>query len=300
MKQSESGNKIQILESLLSNNRNSSKLIEYGEEILNLMDIIEINNETKEIKANSFIKAGEDDLKSAKILYNSKIFPNAIYHLQQSVEKFVKGYMIDFIGLTNKEIKNINHDSPKAFIKLIKKMDKILTISLVFAKNYNVLDNQTSDILINNVQNINMFDNLFNKNKGYIAKMDCFEIRRFINTASKINDSFDLSKSNEISERIIEDIKSLKNELIATEISENNKTTMNEAIDVIDTILINFDISKFAESSKLSVLYILSLLTYPHATLARYPNQILPPEKYDENLGIVQCFDEIIEILEKI
>jgi len=69
---------IHILESLLSNDRDFTELNEYGEEIINLMNIIVINNETKKIKSNAFIEAGKDNLKSAKILYDSKIYQHRI------------------------------------------------------------------------------------------------------------------------------------------------------------------------------------------------------------------------------
>lgn len=52
--------------------------------------------------------------------------------------------------------------------------------------------------------------------------------------------------------------------------------------------------------SKISSLYILSLITYPHATSARYPSRVMPLGKYDENLGIVQCFDKISGLLDKV
>ncbi len=41
-----------------------------------------------------FLQEAARDIKSCKVLYSKKLFPHAIYHLQQAVEKAIKGYVL--------------------------------------------------------------------------------------------------------------------------------------------------------------------------------------------------------------
>lgn len=74
------------------------------------MDII-----NPDLSYTDFLDLSNSDIKSADVLLKFKEYPNAVYHLQQSVEKSCK-----YLGLTNKiftfnELRKISHDPDKVF-----------------------------------------------------------------------------------------------------------------------------------------------------------------------------------------
>ena len=51
------------------------------------------DDKTRDLGA-SFLNEAKRDIKSCKILNSKKVYPHAVYHLQQAVEKSVKGYVL--------------------------------------------------------------------------------------------------------------------------------------------------------------------------------------------------------------
>lgn len=68
--------------------------------------------------ANGFYKVAKDDFAISKILYNAKEYPNAIYHLQQAIEKLSKAF-----GLLNGFIDTDTFE--KKYHTTLKKYSKI-------------------------------------------------------------------------------------------------------------------------------------------------------------------------------
>ncbi|MBA7620514.1 hypothetical protein ES703_27864 [subsurface metagenome] len=62
-----------------------------------------------------FLNEADRDIKSYRILYLKKIYPHAIYHFQQAVEKAMKGYCLGLGILSIEEIKG--HDIPYVLLK---------------------------------------------------------------------------------------------------------------------------------------------------------------------------------------
>ena len=71
--------------------------------------------------AKRWMDFGLEDLESSKILLDNKKHRNSLYLLQQSVEKLVKAYCIAFQILSEKEIRDVSHKTPTAFVKMLKK-----------------------------------------------------------------------------------------------------------------------------------------------------------------------------------
>jgi len=96
------------------------------EEERNFATIIELvkgvqlsaDDATRELALN-FLCEAERDLKSCKALRCKKIYPYAVYHLQQAVEKATKGYVLGFGLLGEKDIRAISHDTPMLFLKAL-------------------------------------------------------------------------------------------------------------------------------------------------------------------------------------
>ncbi|MDH7507210.1 MAG: HEPN domain-containing protein [Candidatus Thermoplasmatota archaeon] len=75
-----------------------------------------------------FLKCAKDDLDTCEILYKNKKYAPSTYFLQQAVEKASKAYVLNIGNFSKKEIKQINHNSPEAFVKLLGKMVRYVDI----------------------------------------------------------------------------------------------------------------------------------------------------------------------------
>ena len=257
--------------------------------------ISEDEKKCRKLKAKSFIEFAEQDFTSAKILYKSGVYSTAIYHLQQTVEKFVKAYMLMFFKFNKKEIYYIGHDTPKAFLKLLDKFKKILEPILSFNKKAHILNTRIAKV---SDQDIREFEGLIKKseNKEQIAKMGSKDVKKLITLAEKLMN---------LSYKLIDALKDHKNqEIIITEVkksfvdiaSDKDQWKNSEVDTSVDKMIKNINIEYF----KIPTLYILSTITYPHATLARYPNKTFLCDNYDKNLGIVKYFDKIVNLLDKL
>jgi hypothetical protein len=76
---------------------------------------------TKEQQTDSkaLLKLARQDLKSSQLDYESQIYNNAAYHLQQAVEKAAKSYFTLIGVLDAKTIRGTGHDSPKLFLRML-------------------------------------------------------------------------------------------------------------------------------------------------------------------------------------
>lgn len=66
-----------------------------------------------------FILSAEKDLESCKILYHEPIYSLAVYHLQQAIEKTTKAWVLYLGVISEKQLKEIGHKTPKAFLELL-------------------------------------------------------------------------------------------------------------------------------------------------------------------------------------
>lgn len=65
-----------------------------------------------------FLHEATRDVKSCKLLYSKKLYPHAVYHLQQAVEKTIKGYVLVEGYYKATELKEITtHQSPSVLLK---------------------------------------------------------------------------------------------------------------------------------------------------------------------------------------
>lgn len=77
------------------------------------MDII-----NPDLSHTNFLDLATSDIKSAKTLLQAKEYPNAVYHLQQSVEKSCKYLGLTVKAFTFDELRQISHEPQKVFDKV--------------------------------------------------------------------------------------------------------------------------------------------------------------------------------------
>lgn len=107
---------------------------------LNLPNIIEgLNKDIDGEQIEVYESKSKNDLKLAKIAYDIKDYGNALFHLQQSVEKTVKAYGL-LLGVIKNPKDEIGHKTPKVYLKMLR-FSWINDLSNIFTPNANVQHN---------------------------------------------------------------------------------------------------------------------------------------------------------------
>lgn len=110
---------LEQLKAIIKQNFPDAKML--GDNIDQIMEFIKAkeigwNSDAKSRKLSyDFLNEAERDIKSCKVLYSKKIYPHAVYHLQQAVEKAMKGYCLALGMLSIEEVKS--HDTPYLLLK---------------------------------------------------------------------------------------------------------------------------------------------------------------------------------------
>jgi hypothetical protein len=211
-----------------------------------------------------FSVEGKKDLVRSKKSYLDKDFPDSIYHLQQSAEKIMKSYGLAQGVFSSKDLLDIKHKTPKAFIKLVQDIN---------IQNYlKSLKTIHTDL---NTDISGLQDVIDTKDKE-LALLTKEQIMVWINLSKKIDES--LSKTG------VDSI--LSNVLPALAKTQGKKINYP-----------NFSVMKF--SSVFIKMYLVSAITYPHEAYTRYPGREIKPSQYTETLGIVQTAPQIFEVLDE-
>jgi len=241
-----------------------------------------------EFLAKDYIKFAEVDYQSARLLLEKKIYPSAIFHLQQTIEKLAKAYAL-YLGLVKEEdlyskrkrkSESVGHLSPRAFILNLKRKGAIDLICIVFT---------------------------------LLKKKSCEEIKKNI----KIFESF-LWKKRELAVLSRENILSLtqQNDKIIEALSKINRRVVKFEIEKIKLGLstrarqMGLPINNFIKGIAINQsmveeifqklitfvrLYILTIITFPHFSYPRYPSKGYAIA-YEEGLGIVDCANDLLSI----
>lgn len=236
-----------VVDSINNNSNNFEKLKQLG----NKFSRIENLSKEQALKLKEYLQIAERDLKDYEILFNNGSYANAIYHLEQSIEKIAK--IFHFIFSDNPVQKEIGHKSLKVYVKLLEENEEFF--------------NPIFDNKLNNT--INSLKDLVNDNKKEkIAQLSFSELK-------PIKENIELFKKNILSEfNVILDLLS------------NHKGTEPNFIDKIETnendikFIISYVINFFS-------IYLFSVIIWPHESLTRYPDYKVKSSDYIPGFGIV-------------
>ncbi|HJH28225.1 MAG TPA: HEPN domain-containing protein [Methanosarcinaceae archaeon] len=65
--------------------------------------------------AEEYLKIAKKDLKATKILYENKLYAQAIFYFAQSVEKANKGFALTSNKYSEKDMLSVNHDVTRIY-----------------------------------------------------------------------------------------------------------------------------------------------------------------------------------------
>lgn len=274
------------------------------------------------------------DLEASKLLYSNKIYPQAVFHLQQSVEKTVKSIYILTSDVDEKILINeIGHASIKVYKKIFEKtvkdifeLDRPIKES-DYPSTDKIIRNKVTYGVINLDLNWKSISEEWNKAKqdsrekhlkrivlkGYIVRMNAIlrEYRMDRRQVLKIDlKNFDQQQLRHNYEKFIARVV----EHISSQHPEIPKEKIRAELELID---IRFDrvASIFRDNyselfkdivialsdiiTAMNLLYYLSIITQPH-WMTRYPNGVFNPiEFYTKKLPLVNNFKKICILMDE-
>ena len=223
-------------------------------------------------RARGFLNCAKEDYEAANLLRRQQIFSLSVYHLQQAVEKVTKGYALAFFAIRPAELRKIGHKSPLAFIRILKR-SWVANYAKLIKGFYPDLKTSTADV-----------EEIVEEKQEELAKLPKSVILLWISIGGKMRASFkNTDIINDITNKVLSLVHTLpgsvRHSAPVNEVEASIKDALNTAI-------------------CFGNLYILSALTYPHFSFARYPDGNILPSHYVDGLGIVDCEDEILNEVE--
>jgi HEPN domain-containing protein len=235
------------------------------------------------------------DLEASKLLYFNKNYSQAIFFLQQSIEKATKclGLMANIIKEDELQRK-ISHTPTKIYQKLIneqiKKLNKPKTKKNFFIKEFMKIRKVDDDNIILMLKTLKHFidDNTGNK-LVKIHKNDIngliSDLNEFISEKSDINLDYN-------------NLENAKKEIIA--LHSNPKYASEYLSEISNVDLIRF-IRIFIYTSVIisTGLLFLSIITQGHVVISRYPEKEMNPiQIYNKNNPLIENYTNILKIME--
>jgi hypothetical protein len=267
---------------------------------------------------NDLLFVAKQDFEASKVLDDKKLYGQSVYHLQQCVEKITKAFglwtrfieeeelyprkykkslftrILLFFNIHEKE-ESIGHISPKTFVLLLKKK---------FIKEYFSFINLHFSFI--NLQTKN--NGLKTLIKNYNGELKAFE--HLINNRKKLailskNEISGLLKLGYDYQNILSKVDKRKLKTLLTEFRMGIRKRLEKILqpDFVDKKLAKIEDRLeyiFIGLEVFSLLYPLTIITYPHFTYTRYPTKELKPQDYNEDLGIVSSLPSILEFLESV
>ncbi len=244
----------------------------------------------------ALFKSAKNDLKIAKSAYEIKSYDMVVYHIQQSVEKLTKYWLMRFNGFTYSEIKSIGHKTPFGYLQWISNFLKVFMDSLEkIARETKISDEDEkflTDIKTWRRYTENLKKRLVNiEDRVTIFSAPASEIIERIKLVDTIYDEF------------LERYRKFSREF-------QNSEFLKYALSMVGDQISNEEISELMEYAKTLYelllktlyLYMLGAYTYVHEAPSRYYDTQIrkSPSDYNEELGIIQTAPEIFKRIEAV
>ena len=261
------------------------------------------------------LNIAKSDLKASRVLYENQLYPQAIFYFQQSVEKANKSLALVTKQVNEKELhRNIGHKAIKIHEKAIKRQKE----------KYEQFNEHLK--LIPELREIGFLENFDNKRE--IRQFDFFlsyidEIKHDKNKLIYLS-SWDIRRLLKEMEQSKNYLEKERRSLSKFEMNDRTLKKMNRNFFELYNIALNYNpvyaeelkndfekldsknIEKFVKNyfdlnyrgMSLSIsMYYLAIITLPHVSITRYPENDLTPLKiYTLKLPIVKKLPELIAV----
>jgi hypothetical protein len=252
-----------------------------------------------------FLEIAKKDLLSARLLYSEELYPQAIFYLQQSIEKAMKSFTV-LMGIMEEgeARKQIGHNPLKLQRKLLNELKEGFE-TLPTLKKISLFETGDADKVYRDTLELQkLLDRLIEERPIYLSRQEIMQFiessNRFESDMKELNDRLASARYEDFYEAFDEAGKILPG--IIEEILPDTMDIETIEKETNDAVL------GLTESTKkirlvmviiLKILYVylsifyLSIITFPHAIVSRYPDENFNPLAfYNRELPLIQLFDE--------
>ena len=212
-----------------------------------------------------YFKLAKDDLEVAEILYKKEKYRLAIFHLQQSVEKLEKYFLMRYFRFKPEDLREyVGHKTPIGHLFIIKKFLGVFLKNISKDKDYNFYNFLKAQL--NRLENE---EYTIKRKTERLAKAPYNEIMEDLKRIDELRDD-DFDRFNDLFMEILK-LKNIK--------YINNKKMFEDF-----------------KKSLVIIVYTLSIIgkyTYPHESLTRYPSTYTI--EYKKGFGIVDAAPEMFK-----
>ena len=260
--------------------------------------------------AEEYLKIATKDLEATKILYQNKLYAQALFYFEQSVEKANKGFALTSNKYSEKYMIKVNHDVTKIYKDIIieqkrryenlsRNLNQISKLkNTEFAKNFHIESKkkECEESLRNLAEIQTERDNL----------NSTLEIRHILKEMRVNNEEIKVLKKFVSNFRLTENNwKKMKNdifELFENPDNNNLASSLQKEMDdgklniqELETGIKKIYLQIIQSISVYIYLYPLGILTLTHAVNTRYPKEDMSPmDIYNQELPIIKHLPDLI------
>jgi len=266
--------------------------------------------------AETLFEIARNDLEASKCLFERELYPQAVFYLQQSIEKATKSFGLLNDVIKEDELKHVSHNPLKVYKKSIEKQKK--KIERIMDANEKVPKLGEAKLIKDlNFRNyhkkiaefLTWLGSLSFEETLFIQKSKLrFVIQELDNLESEL-EGVTINSNEELLKVSLEESKKASMEILDAfyEFSPQKIEKVKEDLNIKLDLNLMKEVIRAIQSAPIKKaiyvtysLYYLSLIMLPHAIVTRYPdNNHNPLEIYNKNLPLIQLFGDMVEIMEK-
>jgi len=262
----------------------------------------------------TLLEIAKKDLEASRLLFDKKLYPQAVFFLQQSIEKAIKSYGILNNVISEGETRDIGHRAWKVYRKIFSKLKEDMRKAKEFIEAYpglkqtRILKDLDLDAIIAKLEEHEESPSEEKEKELWKLSFERERLENIIADINKTRKELEEEITIYISEREVKEIKKALMDYIfkinptAKIEADKIKRKLDKALtpqlirDRLNIVIAELPSYVFCSLS----LYYLSLVLSPHATKPRYPQADHNPlEVYNERMPLIQVFSHFIEIAEE-
>ncbi len=263
----------------------------------------------------AMLEIAVQNLKASRCLYENGFYSEAVFFFQQGIEKGCKSFGFYYGKIRRSDVYNqdFRHKGTAVYDLTLKQLQILVSDTrkkIIFVKNCQENLGQTNDFItdveneiVQSQRKLQFFSNNVDKYLSISEEDLKCQIAK-LNDIDKTLSNFDNSLKETLESYTITDtIRNTSIKILEESLDPNFRATSERYQQLIknldhETILtiIHFNTQGLGA---LGPLLILAIITFPHESRSRYPDQGLPKEFYNSELPIICHFPEVCGIGDK-
>jgi HEPN domain-containing protein len=241
------------------------------------------------LNAGRFGEISEVDLKAAEVLFNQGLYPLAVFHMEQSIEKMVKSFLLSLgIKKTVKEVKALNHRILEMYEEILE-LSKYAYASIKLVEEWLPKSTEIDYIarIDTSIDKVKDLSTESGRKKLFAISSDEERLKKILIKSDEIYRELEQIVERPIKFSALDEIKNALPELFQSH-------AMIQSLGSKDRDFVFDAVSKGVKTGTLCFPHLASfaIIFYPHVSSSRYPdeNGWNPLSYYTQELPLVKMF----------